>query len=404
MGLDKAWLGRHMGRLALLLLALGMVVPYVVGRVSTQHFPSLSDQDGYLSAASRASQGQGLQHRAPLYSAFLALHFLGERRSAEEAFHNERVFEILALAVALGVLMGLLLGFESGVAAGCLASHSRYLLMEPNGSHVFAVLWWLAGLIVLVIGGGRGRPLAAFLFFSSGFARSELWLAAGPAILVLCFDDFRDRKGRCQPALSRGWTTAAVAASAVALLLPLASAEPEQSRFAVAYQQNFSVRYVEMNDLGDRYRHAWVEVDEIWASIHGPNVGVVAGVFREPLLHARRLLAEVVTSFRAVPATILALDDPAAPLAIALLSLALSLLLRRNDLQTTESMRDRLRPLMAAMGLLVLIPVSWIFRSAARYYLPLLPVGQGILVGLIWSAAWTLVRRLQPGGSPKPIL
>lgn len=368
--------GQAQARVILLLLATVFGLSHVVELTARQPFPTGSDQDGYLASAAESLRGHGLQRRAPLYSGFLALQHLrlaGQPSAA--VFRSQRVLEIVLGAAGLGIILWLLAGAEAGIAAFALALHSRHFVLEPNGSHAFALLFWLGGAVALLTLRTWGRPLAAALFFASCFARSELLLAAFLALPILAWPAIRSPS----PAQLRRWLLAGVCCAGLTLFLGRLSAPAEPQRLAVAYKQNFAVRMVEERGLQRLYPSPWEGYLAVWTSLHGRDVGIMDAIWARPALHLERMAAEVRTSLVAVPTTIFALVSPV--FALSVVALAGGLRFWASRPAPREAGPQALLPLLM---LLLLVPISWVFRSAARYYIPLVPLGLGLGVYVVF--------------------
>jgi hypothetical protein len=333
-------------------------------------YPTRTDQDSYLLAGMEFLEHFTLMQRAPVYSAWVGVCYAVSDHDLHRTLLVEKIASVALLAALTGLLAWRLFGLSAGILLGCWTANCRYLLLETNGSHTLAASLYLAAMLCLSMPWRSAcLPSALLLTYLSTQARSEMWvpLLAITAALIIRFV----KEGLCRiDACS--WVTCSVVWFTLASLFAVRSSWPEPNRLASAFVQNYAVGYVERHNLFDRFPDPWSSSAAIWSEALPGASSPGTAALRYPQEVGRHLLHNL----RIIPRSLLALTFriDRTPVLIAGLVAWVLLALRSRDRRPGNLPANARRDLLlwgAAVWLLV--PISLIFRVAARYYIQLLP-------------------------------
>jgi hypothetical protein len=217
-------------------------------------YPPGTDQQSYLEAGISATHGL-LPDRGPLYSVWMAALFELAGPDLHRTFQVEKLVTTLALALTAGLVAGRIFGGATGLLVGAWVMNCKYLLHESNGSHTFAAVVWMTGLLVLLSSLGPRRPLALIVLFLATQVRTELWvpfLLAAAGVIAREWNVTRRKVGGRPLALS--WAAALlIGVAAWAALHANTYRAPMQVGVRLAFQQGFAVTYVDRHDLRGRF-------------------------------------------------------------------------------------------------------------------------------------------------------
>lgn len=357
-------------------------------------YPPRTDQQSYLEAGVSAAHGL-LPDRGPLYSVWMATLFELAGPDLHRTFQVEKLVTTLALALTTGLVAGRLFGGATGILAGAWVMNCKYLLHESNGSHTFAAVVWMTGLLVLLSSLGPRRPLTLIVLFLATQVRTELWvpfLLAAAAVIAREWNVTR-RKVESRP-LALSWAAALlISVAAWTVLHANTYRAPMQVGVRLAFQQGFAVTYVDRHDLRGRFPDPWRNWQPVWAEAL-PGATDLASALR---LHPRAVLGHVAyqagLTLRALPALVLAFELPWLMLVLVPCYLggpASRDLVPRPFPPQPDDVRDAA---FALAALLVLVPISCVLRVAARNYVPLLPLELLALVVLVRAGLRVVQRR-----------
>jgi hypothetical protein len=357
-------------------------------------YPPGTDQQSYLEAGISATHGL-LPDRGPLYSVWMAALFELAGPDLHRTFQVEKLVTTLALALTAGLVAGRIFGGATGLLVGAWVMNCKYLLHESNGSHTFAAVVWMTGLLVLLSSLGPRRPLALIVLFLATQVRTELWvpfLLAAAAVIAREWNVTRRKVGGRPLALS--WAAALlIGVAAWTALHANTYRAPMQVGVRLAFQQGFAVTYVDRHDLRGRFPAPWRDWQAVWAEAL-PGATDLASALRE---HPRAVLGHVAyqagLSLRALPALVLAFELPWLMLVLVPCYLggpATRDLALRPSSPKPDDVRDAA---VALAGLLVVVPISCVLRVAARNYVPLIPLELLALVVLMRAGLRAVQRR-----------
>jgi hypothetical protein len=338
-------------------------------------YPTQSDQDAYLEWGRQAATAGRLQSRSPLYSLWIAGAHLAGDGSLTTTFRIERLSTLLLLSAVTGLVAAQVAGFSGGFLAVAWLLDTHYLLKEPNGSHTAAAVLWMAGIAcLLVVEGERRRAVGALFFLLSTQIRSDMWLPFALLLVLLSRRDWREGRGQ----RLRAWALSMGVGLVLVTGLALSSHGFEGNRLRELFGQSLSMTRLERIEGTPPDQLPWDDWEAVWTRTF-PGIPDALTLLRdrpgEVVAHfgfqARR-------SVRTIAADVLRLENPVG----LMLAVALWLAVLRSGentigpgsrpaaLDKPGALGDGLG---AAVALLTLIPVSCVFRVAARNYLQLVP-------------------------------
>jgi hypothetical protein len=276
----------------------------------------------------------------------------------------ERTATLLLLAAVTGWVASHVVGAYGGYLAAAWVLCSRYLVGEPNGSHTAAAVLWMAGVGVLTLSGGRLRPAAAFLLGMSTQIRSDMWFPTLVAIPLLVRRDWQEfRFGGAKRWLC-GVSTLVVCIGVLAAL----SHDLERTRISVLFRQSLAMTHLERTEGVPADKLPWYEYETVWARLFPDTPDGWSLVRKRPEIVVQHVAYQARLSIRTLAADVLRLEYPWAFGSGAVLWLLLQL-----GAGAHPPSRVGYDVIVAMLALVVLVPVSCLFRVAARNYLQLVP-------------------------------
>jgi hypothetical protein len=356
-------------------------------------YPPRNDQQTYLEAAQLATQGV-FPDRAPLYSVWMAAWSEITGWHPHRTFQVEKLVTTGLLALTTGLVAGRIFGGATGVLAGAWVMNCKYLLHESNGSHAFAAVLWMTGLLVLLSRLGPRRALTLVLLFLATQVRIELWLPFLMAAGVLVAREWKVDRQEGWRRLGLTWASALlIGVMAWSVLHAHTYKAPVQVGVRLAFQQGFSVTYVERHGLADRFPHAWTQWEDVMREALPGADDLASGLRLHPGTVFGHVAYQAGLSLRALSALVLAFEQPWLMLALVATYLggpAWRDLAPRLSPPQPDDVRDAAA---ASAVLVVLVPISCVLRVAARNYIPLIPAELLALVLLLRAGQSAMVRR-----------
>jgi hypothetical protein len=332
--------------------------------IPTLTYPTHSDQDDYLRWGREAATSGRLQSRAPLYSLWIAAVFLTTDGPLSRTQQVERTATLLILAAVTGWVASRFVGAYGGFLAGAWVLCSRYLVGEPNGSHTAAAVLWIAGVGVLTLSRGGLRPAAVFLLGMSTQIRSDMWFPTLVAILLLVRTDWQDSRLRN----AKGWLWGASALVVSIGILAAFSHDLERTRINVLFRQSLAMTHLERTEGVPAHKLPWSEYETVWARLFPDTPDGWSLVRRRPEVLVQHIAYQARLSVRTLAADVF---RPEYPWAFGV-GVVVWLLLELGTGAHPPS-RVGYDVIVTMLALVVLVPVSCLFRVAARNYLQLVP-------------------------------
>jgi hypothetical protein len=332
--------------------------------IPTFAYPTHSDQDDYLRWGREAATSGRLQSRAPLYSLWIGAAFLTTDGSLSRTQQVERTATLVLLAAVTGWVASRLVGAYGGVLASGWVLCSRYLVGEPNGSHTATAVLWMAGVGVLTLSRGGLRPAAAFLLGMSTQIRSDMWFPALVAIPLLVRRDWQEFRFRNATRWLSGGSALVVCIGVLAAL----SHDLERSRISVLFRQSLAMTHLERTEGVPAHKLPWYEYETVWARFFPDTPDGWSLVRERPEVVVQHIAYQARLSVHTLAADVFRLEYPWAIGAGVVLWLVLEL---ANG--TDPPSRVGYDVIVAMLALVALVPVSCLFRMAARNYLQLVP-------------------------------
>lgn len=360
-------------------------------------YPPKSDQTMYLAGGQQFAEEHLFFWRSPLYSLWMGIFYISSGHDPKVCFYLEKYVSMALLGVAIAYLGKRLFDFRTGLLMGIWALNCKYLVIETNGSHVFAAVLFTASLISLTLANKNARlPFAVLLLLLSTQARSEMWIPfavfAGVVMALYLKSLIGQKRSKLMFNLGSGryWVISLVIGASFFLLFSLRMGPPESHRFSEAFAMNFAMNYADRCNLRPVSRGDELDWMGIWVKVF-PGVSSSAGAIREdrgeihPFKAVTRYPREVLAHIRynlklfvrALPATILAFDRRFLAAAVLMIYLISYVIWKGNGAWqgSWSAFLKEDRCLIAALALAIftLIPVSFILRVVSRYYLQLMP-------------------------------
>lgn len=360
-------------------------------------YPPGLDQDAYLAAGQQFTEHGVFMWRAPVYSAWVGIHYLLCGRSLEWAFYVEKFATVALLAAATAALARRVFNRRAAFLIGLWTINCKYLVTETNGSHALAAFLIVVSMLCLSSAEKKARvPAALFFLFLSSQARSDMWLPLTIVTSFLVYKGVRpysttDRVTAVIRAGGRGYVVSIALAVTLSLLFHLRSGPPEAGRLTFSFQQNFAVAYVERNGLGREYPDAWRDYRTVWARAIPDTNSPMAAVYNHPGEMLRHVLYNCRLLLIALPAMVFGFVHPWLMLCAFLLFLAAHVPALGHEHFSVKSWADltdsskRLLALWAlAVFTIALLPL--VLRVAARFYIQLIPLMQMVLLLALFSS------------------
>lgn len=350
-------------------------------------YPPGPDQEEYLRAGVTAVERGLLFWKAPLYSLWLGLFYMLSGADLERCFYLEKAASIALLAGLTGYLAGRIFDLSAAMLAAIWVLNCKYLLQEPNNSHTLTACLYTLGAVLVVRGAPGARlPLLLLATYVATLVRAEmrLPLAAIVALALLSI---------LKPSLAGGSARKLFSVRATALCALVAIAigsffvlrADNESRYPLAdeaFAQNFAANYVERRQLTAQYPNPWGEAHTIMQLAMPGATTLTEAIIRYPMEALHHAFYNVKVSIRAVPAAILGWKSRTV-MVLALILYGCLCLFRRNTRVGWYGLDDDQRRMLIiwvmASGLLVLN--TYLFRSAARYYIQLIPI---LILGVLF--------------------
>jgi hypothetical protein len=376
-------------KLLLVFILIAVIWPWSDIQSRIPPCPPLSDQDYYLHGGAEFARHFVVLHRAPFYSIWMAFWFVASGENLHQTYYTEKIASVILLATLTGFLSCRLFTYPCGVFIGCWLANCHYFLHETNGSHALAAALYVGAALCLFLPWKSARiPSALLMSFLSIQARSEMWIPFLAIVAILVLNGLR---GRLQNLHPLPWLMFAVIIGMLIMFISARSGPPEQSRFAEAFRENYAKGYVERNNLSERYPDPWGESEIIWEESM-PGATSILGAIREyPGRISQHCLHNVRMMPRAIGAMIISIESFSLMLASIAACCIMAFSFRSQRMSPFD--REAIHYLLLWGGALVLlIPLSIVFRVAARYYIQLVPF---MLIGLIALLKETFGRVLQ---------
>lgn len=355
-----------------LLISLIIVIQTSKGLLLSLPFPINTDQDGYLLAGESFAEHFVFMWRAPIYSAWIGVIHLLCGRDLSATFFVEKIASVTILSLCAFCLGWRLFDRWTGLLMGLWIWNCKYLLLETNGSHTLAASFFILSLLCLYLPAKELRlPMAGLMLFLAAMCRMEMRVALAIIGLYLIarrlWDWFtKDRAILANKKSAISWLTVVVMIVSLYILFMTRAAFLEPSIPSHAFRQNFAANYVERKGLSGKYPDPWRQNPVIWEEA----LGGAETPFDALRLYPNEISAHIVWNLklmvRALPANLLAFYHPWLMLAV----LALwSLFIFRRPIERQLLRLDEQRLLLPfCAAILLLIPMTIIYRVAARYY------------------------------------
>jgi hypothetical protein len=349
------------------------------------HFPSGSDQDSYLLAGKEFIEDALFQWRAPFYSVWIGMFYLLSGQVLQSCFYLEKHFSVFLLSLLVACLGRKLFDTRTGLLIGIWVLNCKYFIIEANGTHAMVASLYTVSILSLLIGNQYARlPVALFPLFLATQVRVDMWLPfitiIVAIILVLIRRPLSSQSIKqlfAKPSIPY-WTSCLALCVMISALFASRPGSIEPSIAGQAFVSNFAVNYVERMNLGDRYPQPWYAVDQILKEAVPGATDTWTAIRMYPLEIKAHVTYNLKLILRALGANVLALDNPLWMLTAALTYFG-SYIIGQKQIDYLEKWKSVLRnsgPLFVIwfLALCWIIPMTMIFRAAARYYIPLIPL------------------------------
>jgi hypothetical protein len=348
-------------------------------------FPTNTDQDIYLAAGENFAKRFIFLWRAPLYSAWLGMFYFLSGGDLQRCFFFEKLLSILLLSGLVACLAYRLFDIRTSMLLGVWVLNCKYFILEANNSHTLATSLFIVSLLCLLLSNQALRlPTALLALFLSTQVRSEMWIIFLAVILYLVgrsikrWITMRKHVGQFSIAGQFHWLSCLAIGAFLSVLFFLRLGPAEPSRLDVALTQNFAANYVERNHLSERYPDPWRSYLAIWSEAlpEAPNPAAALRHYPDEVLG--HVLYNMKLSLKALPANVLSFDHPLIMLIIFTVYLGLIILgIPASDHSVKwKSIPEETKRLVTLWltATCLLIFLTFIFRAAVRYYIPLIPV------------------------------
>ncbi len=374
-------------------------------------YPPDSDQKMYLAGGHEFAHYFLFFWRSPLYGLWMGIFHILSGYDMERSFYIEKYVSTFLLGLMIACLGKYLFDTRTGLFMGIWALNCKYLVTETNGSHIIAAVLFTASLLMLLSPNRAARlPVALLFFLLSTQVRSEMWIPFAAVCLVLAIQTGKriinktENRISFDPSDRKYWAATSLIGIALFSLFWMRLTPPEPGRLAEAFAMNFAMNYIDRhqlrattpgNELG--WAAVWVKVlpgvstsaeaiDEDRSDIHP-----FAAIKKYPGEITAHVVYNLKLFVRALLAVFLAFDRLLLMLVVTLLYLLSYRFWRPtgNDyLHKWRSLSEEQKQLLViwSLAIVLLIPISFVLRVVARYYLQLLPVLIGMVIfGLRWA-------------------
>jgi hypothetical protein len=343
-------------------------------------YPPGPDQEEYLRAGVTAAERGVFFWKAPLYSLWLSLFYTLSGADPERSFYLEKAASIALLAGLTGFLARRIFDLGATVLATVWVLNCKYLLQEPNNSHTLtACLFTLGAVLVVRAAPGARLPLLLLVTYLATLVRAEMRLPLAAIIAWALLSILKPSlAGGSAGELFSVRATVLCAAIAIVIGSLFVLRADNESRYLLAdeaFAQNFAANYVERLELSEQYPNPWGEAHAIMQLAMPGARTLTEAIIRYPAEVLRHAFYNVKVSIRAVPAAILGWKSKVV-MALALMLYGCLCLFRRNREIGWYALDDDQRRMLIVWGMAsgLLVLNTYLFRSAARYYIQLIPV------------------------------
>ena len=360
--------------LILLVIIIKLFVLKSIGIILNLPFPSHTDQDGYLTAGQEFVNSGLFLARAPLYSLWMGLMYSLSGNDIAALYYNEKIASVFLMSLLMLILGWKFFDKWTALFFFLWIWNCKYLITEPNGSHTLAAVFLILALIFVSLKNKFFHSFFVLMLFFSALCRSEMW------IVILIFSTIsilyyllkaKNKKTFKENFKIEHFSGFIIICSACIILLFYFKSNkfnPEPGRLSIAFCQNFSVNYVERNNLFAKYPNPWSDWIIIWKE-SVPKANSPADVLKfYPKELIKHLFYNIKLSVKAIPATVFGLIDKFSFM-IAMCCWLTSFYFFRRNFSIFNTLTISL-----LLSTFVLIITSFIFKVAMRYYEQLIPV------------------------------
>jgi hypothetical protein len=379
---------RHLLALSLLAFLIGLLMAALhSGLHDRLAYPPASDQTMYLAGGTDFARHFRFFWRAPLYGAWMGFFYLLAGDDPQSCFYLEKYASFAVFSVSTAYLGYRLFDLRTGMLMGVWALNCKYLALETNGSHVLAATLFVFSLLCLLRRDAARLPASLLMLFLATQVRSEMWGPFLAIVAVLAAGSIRRRR----EFVWKPWLVCAAIGLGLALLFNSRLSPEEPGRLSEAFAMNFALNYLDRHPLETERTHEKENWMQVWVdALPGvsPSADAIARDRREirPFdairRYPREMIAHAVYNLKlavvALPAVFLSFDRRALMLAAIVLYL-LSFTVRKGEAMWLGSW-DSFPPdagrlvLGWAVALCLLIPICFVLRVVARYFIPLIPI------------------------------
>jgi hypothetical protein len=351
-----------------------------------QHYqyPTGSDQDSYLIHAKTFVERGVFSERAPFYTVWLSLFYLLSGGDFQLCLMYEKATLILLLSLFTALICRRIFDWRTGIFAGCWVLNCKYFILEPNGSNSIVAVLITGSLISLFYLAESIRlPVSFFCLYLAAMVRPEIWFLIGAIILgqLLTNREFQIRnclkKESLRNYLHPAWLLNIILCTSFFIYSEVMMDNKLKGIHQEAFRQNFAVNFIERKDLEAKYQQKWHAIDDIWKNYFSDANDIKTLILRYPKEMTNHLEYNMKLATRAVPAAIFGLlNNTLLVIAILLYSIfeyKFPIPKRfHNDDGTLECEIKWIVVWGISTGIII-IPMTLFFRTAARYYIPLIP-------------------------------
>jgi hypothetical protein len=342
--------------------------------------------------------------RSPFYGLWLGTFYLISGYDERICFYLEKYTSMILLSLVIAYLGKQLFDTQNGLLMGIWTLNCKYLVIETNSSHVMAATLFAVSLLSLTFPDRRLRlPMAILMLLLSTQVRSEMWAPFIVVVIILLILALRNwrAKNRVAPVINWGsiryWVVCISVGIGLFLLFNLRLSPPEPHRLSEAFAMNFAMNYVDRLNLQRSTQTEEFDWMKVWVAAF-PGVSSSTEAIRRdrgeihPLTAVKKYPEEALAHIgynlslfpRALSATFLAFDRPLLMLLVFTVYLIFSGLLIKDDKYLGKwkeiPVDTKVFLVIWSLAILSLIPISFILRVVARYYIQLMPILIGFTV------------------------
>ncbi len=363
------------------------------------HYPTATDQDGYLESGRVFADQHVVRWITPIYSIWMGGFYLLNSKDMESTFWSEKFVSVLIFAILAAWLGWKLFGPALGLLMGLWTLNCRYMVLEAAGTHALATSVAILGALCFFLPRKNLRlPAATFLLFLATQVRQDMWapfLTFCFALAILFLRDVWKGKLRLN-SLERAsvlpWIAALVLSASVYTALALHSTPRRPNRIGDTFGQYYAYQYVQRNALQSKFTdpmNQWLDIiKESMPDLADPSLISPLAVARR---HPSELIAHVTfnakTAIMALPAMIAGLIHPLLFSVISIGLVLFCILTRLRELpQKSQSKVDfetRKHVLVWVLALASLIPVALLMAPAARTLIPIIPAEMIVTIFIV---------------------